>query len=279
MGHAGPYAEAAGRAAAAGFAGLEATLPLEPARQRELAAALAGHGLAYIGEVYTGGWYVPERHASPDRHLADLGQALAAADALAPRFVTCIGGCDAWPLETSLAFFEAALRLAERAGHELVFETHRSRTLFNPWITVEVLRRLPELRLTCDFSHWCVVCERALDEETEAIARVAGQARHIHARVGYDQGPQVPDPAAPEYAGWLASHQRLWERIWQAQLARGDAVTTMTPEFGPDGYLHEQPYTRMPVADLGRVNDWMAATERGHFATWLGTAAAHQAGA
>lgn len=267
-GHAGSLAEAAGMARAAGFAGLEATLPTEAARRRELAAVLRDHELAYIGEVYTGGWYVPDRRATPERHLADVGQALAAADALAPRFVTCIGGCDAWPLDTSLGFFEAALRLAEGAGHRLLFETHRSRILFNPWVTVEVLKRLPELALTCDFSHWCVVCERALDDETEAIDRVIDHARHIHARVGYDQGPQVPHPAAPEYAGWLASHQRLWQRIWQRQQERGEPATTMTPEFGPDGYLHELPYTRMPVADLWQVNAWMGATEREHFAAW-----------
>ncbi|HEX8978116.1 MAG TPA: TIM barrel protein [Parasulfuritortus sp.] len=271
-GHNGSLAEAAVQAGEAGFVGLEATLPLAAERQRELAAVLRDHGLGYIGEVYTGGWYVPDRRAPPERHLADVAAALAAADVLAPRFVTCIGGCDAWPLDVSLRFFEDALRLAEQAGHTLLFETHRSRSLFNPWITVELLGRLPELRLTCDFSHWCVVCERALDEETEAMELVVEHAHHIHARVGYDQGPQVPHPAAPEYAGWLASHQRLWERIWQRRHARGESVVTMTPEFGPDGYLHELPYTRMPVADLWQVNAWMGATEREHFRDWLGRA-------
>jgi len=269
-GHQGSYAEAAAQAHEAGFAGLEATLPAEPARQRELAAALRDANLGYIGEVYTGGWYVPDRRASPERHLTDIAAALAAADELAPRFVTAIAGCDAWPLDTSLRFFEDALRLTEKSGHALVFETHRSRTLFNPWVTVEVLRRLPELRLTADFSHWFVVCERALDDEPEAMEFIASRVHHIHARVGYDQGPQVPHPAAPEYARWLEAHQRLWESIWQSQRSRGYTTTTLTPEFGPDGYLHEQPYTREPVADLWEINRWMASTEREHFARWQG---------
>jgi hypothetical protein len=267
-GHSGSYAEAAEQAVAAGFAGLEATLPLDKSRQRELAAALVDYRLDPIGEIYTGGWYVPNRRAPPERHLADLTAGLAAADTLAPRFVTCIAGCDAWPLDTSLRFFEAALRLAEASGHTLVFETHRSRTLFNPWITVEVLQRLPELRLTCDFSHWCVVCERLLDGEMDAIAVVAGHAHHIHGRVGYDQGPQVPHPAAPEYAHCLASHQRLWEAVWDSQVKRGFTTTTLTPEFGPDGYLHEQPFSRKPVADLWEINRWMGRTEREHFQRW-----------
>ena len=267
-GHQGSYAEAAAQAREAGFAGLEATLPAEPAQQRELAAALRDANLGYIGEVYTGGWYVPDRRAPPERHLADIAAALAAADALAPRFVTAIAGCDAWPLDTSLRFFEDALRLAEKSGHALVFETHRSRTLFNPWVAVEVLRRLPALRLTADFSHWFVVCERALDDEPEAMDFIASRVHHIHARVGYDQGPQVPHPAAPEYARWLEAHQRLWQSVWQSQRSRGYPVTTLTPEFGPDGYLHEQPFTREPVADLWEVNRWMASAERKHFAAW-----------
>ncbi|RLJ64926.1 TIM barrel protein [Sulfurisoma sediminicola] len=269
-GHQGSYAEAAAQAHEAGFAGLEATLPAEPAKQRELAASLRDAGLDYIGEVYTGGWYVPDRRAPPERHLADIAAALAAADELAPRFVTAIAGCDAWPLDTSLCFFEDALRLAEKSGHALVFETHRSRTLFNPWVAVEVLRRLPELRLTADFSHWFVVCERALDDEPDAMDFIASRVHHIHARVGYDQGPQVPHPAAPEYARWLEAHQRLWQSIWQSQRSRGYATTTLTPEFGPDGYLHEHPYTREPVADLWEINRWMGNTEREHFARWQG---------
>ena len=32
----------------------------------------------------------------------------------------------------------------------------------------------------------------------------------------------------------------------------------MTPEFGPDGYLHTLPYKKAPVADLDNINRWMA---------------------
>ena len=39
----------------------------------------------------------------------------------------------------------------------------------------------------------------------------------------------------------------------------------MTPEFGPDGYLHTLPFTNAPVADLWELNCWMAKNEREHF--------------
>ena len=88
---------------------------------------------------------------------------------------------------------------------------------------------------------------------------------HIQARVGYDQGPQVPHPAAPEHAAALDFHERHWEAVWRSQQARGYAVTTLTPEFGPDGYLHHLPFTDMPVADLWSLNQWIGQRQRQHF--------------
>jgi hypothetical protein len=41
----------------------------------------------------------------------------------------------------------------------------------------------------------------------------------------------------------------------------------MTPEFGPDGYLHTQPFTGTPVADLNAVNRWMGLRQRERFST------------
>lgn len=267
-GWSGPYEDAAREAFNAGFDGLEAPVPDTKRGIDELAEALANHQLDYIAEVTTAGSYVPDRKASIETHLASIERALPLAKELGARFVTCIGGCDAWPLEQSLRFFREAMKQAESHDIAICFETHRSRTLFNPWVTAEVARALPDIRFTFDFSHWCVVCERLMDSEQDVLLEIAPKAGHIHARVGYDQGPQVPHPAAPEYAGVLAAHQRWWEWLWKAMTDRGDQILTLTPEFGPDGYLQCQPFTQKPVADLWEINQWMAATERRHFAFW-----------
>ena len=208
---------------------------------------------------------MPERHADVNTHLASLESKLRSCTYLNPIFVNCIGGCDAWSQEEHLSFFNEAMRLARQYQIDINFETHRSRSLFNPWITQRVVAALPDIRLTCDFSHWCVVCERLMDSELDVIRVIATNAFHIHVRVGYDQGPQVPQPAAPEYEHCLRAHQSWWEIIWHAQNRRGDSVTTMTPEFGPDGYLHLMPYSQKPVADLREINRWMASTEKQHF--------------
>jgi sugar phosphate isomerase/epimerase len=267
-GHGGSFAQVAEQAVANGFDGLEGSADRTPTQLEALAHALRDHRLEFIQEIVTGGDYVPKRHATVAEHLVDVERQLQLGKSLAPRFATIIGGCDAWTLDQSVHFFSEALELGERHDVAVCFETHRSRSLFNPWVTLAILQRIPQLKLTCDFSHWVVVMERLLDDDWEAVVEAARHAHHIHARVGYPQGPQVPHPAAPEYADALASHQRCWQAIWSVQRNRGYGVATMTPEFGPDGYLHTLPFTNHPVADLNQINAWMAATERQHFQQW-----------
>lgn len=270
----GDFETACIEAKAAGFDGIEGSAPEDAQTRAYWKARLQKHGLGYIAEAVTGGGYVPRRDLDVDAHLRDLEAILARSAELEPLFVTCIGGLDAWSESESLRFFETGMRLAERYGLEISFETHRSRSLFNPWVTRRIVDALPEIALTADISHWCVVCERQMDTEMETIAAIAPNVRHIHARVGYDQGPQVPHPAAPEYADALLAHQACWECFWDAQRARGLEVTTMTPEFGPDGYLHTLPFTRAAVADLWEINRWMGETEARHFGRYMQKASA-----
>jgi sugar phosphate isomerase/epimerase len=249
-----------------GFDGIEGQVPSET--RRAFRSKLSDSGLEFIAEICTAGSYVPNRKATVEAHLESLDRQAEFALECNPLFLTVIGGCDAWPMSMSIRFFERAMELADKFGVAMSFETHRSRSLFNPWITRDILQELPELKLTCDFSHWCVVCERLVDTEPEILALCARHAHHIHARVGYDQGPQVPHPAAPEFRPALEAHERWWSLIWQEQFSRGFGISTMTPEFGPDGYLQSEPFTGKPVGDLKEINTWMAKRERERFKNW-----------
>jgi len=268
------YASIAAQARAAGFDGLEGQLPSHAHGFAALSRALREHALRYIGEICTGGslsaYWIPVRGASVDEHLRTLAVGIEdLLDCGIPfEFINCMAGLDAWPLAASIDFFGRAMALGATQGVALSFETHRARSMFSPWATQAIVEALPDLRLTCDFSHWCVVAERLIDEEVEALAAVCPRAFHVQCRVGYEQGPQVPHPAAPEYRYALLAHQRWWAQVWQAQRAQGREVTTMTPEFGPNGYLQAAPFTGMPAGDLWEINRWMADTERRHFSDW-----------
>jgi hypothetical protein len=110
------------------------------------------------------------------------------------------------------------------------------------------------------------VAERLLDDCGPIIELAASRCIHIHARVGYEEGPQVPDPSAPEYQRHVEAHERWWDLVWKSQQARGFAHSTLTPEFGPPGYLHTLPHTNVPVADLDRVCKYMADRLAARFA-------------
>lgn len=255
-----PIEEACRQANEAGFNGIEGRAPIK--NHQAWSNAMAEHQCDYVAEIVSGGDYVPDRHWRVSQHLDDIRRQIEQAKPLSPLFANCIVGCDAWSESEMMRFFEQALSLENEMGLPLSFETHRSRCLFTPWITDRLARALPDLKLTLDMSHWCVVAERQMATEMDLIERIAPQVFHLHARVGYDQGPQVPDPAAPEYEYALRTHERIWQMIWQQQKTSGRDTSTLTPEFGPDGYCHLLPYTQAPVADIWQINQWMNRRER-----------------
>lgn len=53
--------------------------------------------------------------------------------------------------------------------------------------------RFPGLKLTGDFSHWVVVCERALNSiaERRVMTMCAERLSHLHARIGQPQHAQL----------------------------------------------------------------------------------------
>lgn len=248
------------------FDGIEGPVPAAPAERERFVGRLRAAGVPFIAEVATGGGYVP-RERGAKSHLEELARGIDAALPAGPRFITALAGSDAWPLAAAVDFFGRAMEVAAGRGVVVSFETHRSRPTFSPWATARLLQQLPALRLTCDFSHWCCVCERlVLDEEPGLLAQCATHAHHLHARVGYAQGPQVPHPAAAEYQDALDAHERWWDVIAAARAEAGARDLTITPEFGPDGYLHTLPFSNQPVARLDEINAWMARRQRERFA-------------
>jgi len=270
-GHTGTFSQACQQAVDAGFAGVEGPAPETPRERQAWQQALENAELQYIAEICTAGSWVPDRAATVQQHLDSLERGLEQAISLSPLLVNCLGGCDAWEEERSLEFFSGAMRLARQFNASISFETHRGRSFFNPWVTARICAQLRELRLTADFSHWCVVCERLMDVEQDVLDQLCDRVLHIHARVGYEQGPQVSDPRLLRYRSALESHRRWWRRIWEGQRRQGFTRSTLTPEFGPDGYQQVDAVTGSPVGNLWEINQWMARDQRKQFGQWLET--------
>jgi hypothetical protein len=232
--------------AKAGYAGVEAPMPSieEENKFKEL---LEQYNLSYIAMVFTGG----------DHHYGSFEEQVTRAVLFKPELIVSHSSRDSHSYDEQLAFFEQALALEKQVGYAVGHETHRGRAMFTPWGTAKLLKDLPELNITADFSHWVVVAESLLEDQADAMELAIQRTIHIHSRVGYAQGPQVAHPGAPEYERELAVHEGWWDRIVANRAAQGASVMTITPEFGPPGYLHTLPFTNAPVADLWEVCLWM----------------------
>jgi hypothetical protein len=171
-------------------------------------------------------------------------------------------GLDAMSRDEGLAFYAEAVRVEAGLSIPIGHETHRGRAFFTPWDTAFYLNAFPTLRITADYSHWVNVCERLPDDQADALALANARAVHIHGRVGFPEGPQVPEPSDQAFAGELAWHEAQWTAIRDYHRARGIESLTFTPEYGPPPYLHTLPHTSVPVADLWRICLWAAARAR-----------------
>ncbi len=239
------------------YHGVESALPAS-GTETAFRGLLDENGLEYIAQIFTDGPTFVE-------HIESFRRQARAAVEMKAVMVNCHGGKDGWSLADSLHFYRAAIEIERDLGIPVAHETHRGRILFNPWITRDILNEIPDLALCCDFSHWVCVAERLLPDCGEIIAQCAERCLHLHARVGYEQGPQVPDPRAPEYQVHVETHEKWWDIIWSAQEKSGMTYSYLTPEFGPPTYLPTLPFSNKPVASLEEICLWQVERQRQRF--------------
>ncbi|MFI5263064.1 MAG: sugar phosphate isomerase/epimerase family protein [Candidatus Kapaibacterium sp.] len=243
----GPLEEQFAKIAESGYDGVESAVA-EVADAKKFKEMLRMHDLDYIPLIYTEG----DNQLESFRHLVEL------AASYQPKKIVAHAGRDLWTLGEQIEFFRVALQVEGEFGIPIAHETHRRRPLYSPMNTLAILRHLPELKINADLSHWCCVTESMLEDHSETIELAARRAIHIHCRVGYENGPQVPDPRAPEWASHLSKFEEWWKMIVQDHQKHGEKELTVTPEYGPPSYMQTVPFTNQPVADLWEVCLWSA---------------------
>ncbi|WP_088549603.1 sugar phosphate isomerase/epimerase family protein [Paenibacillus aquistagni] len=235
------------RIAEAGYSGIEAHPPADE-HTESFKQLLQQYNLDYIALIATSG----------KNHALSFARQVERCLDLNPVLINSHSGKDSMPFAEQVAFFQETLRIEAQAGVPIAHETHRGRAMFTPWTTKLLVEELPALKLTADLSHWCCVCESLLEDQQECLTFLFRHVVHIHARVGYAEGPQVPHPGAPEYERELHAHEQWWREICLKRQEEGQHLMTFTAEYGPPGYMHTLPFTNQPVSDLWEVCSWMA---------------------
>ena len=231
-----------------GYDGIEVWFPTEKGSQDQLKAALSKHGLevAFLNGTNKA---LPfkESLATYIHHFETLIE-------WNPVYINCHTGSDFFTFEQNKAFINAANKISKEKDIPIYHETHRGRFSYNLPDTNTYLKAIPDLMLTLDISHWMVVHESLLQGKDELLENVIKQSKHIHARVGHAEGPQVNDPEAPEWKSALDRHMNIWETVIKKEWENGRDVFTITTEFGPPNYLPALPYTQIPVSDQWKAN-------------------------
>jgi sugar phosphate isomerase/epimerase len=148
-------------------------------------------------------------------------------------------------------------KVTQKTGIPIYQETHRNKWAYAAHTVCKQLQKHPDLELTLDVSHWFCVSESYLQDQQPAVDLAIRQAKHIHARIGHTEGPQVWEPAAEEYAEALNEHLKIWDKWILKMKQSGAPYCTITPEFGPPPYLVFANRQGTPFDEQWRLNLWM----------------------
>lgn len=175
-----------------------------------------------------------------------------------PVLINSHSGRDYFSFEDQKRVINSALEFSATHKIEVLHEIHRGRIGYSPLAAWEVFEACPEMKITADFSHWVCVSENLYLTGFEKMLNEAiFRTGHIHARVGFTEGPQVPDPRAEEWKEEVNVFFGWWDRIVGHNKAKGSETLTITPEFGPYPYMWQLPYTRQNVASQWDINNYI----------------------
>jgi hypothetical protein len=181
-------------------------------------------------------------------YIKKMENNLASISSLNPLFINSHTGKDYYSFDDNCRVIEAAMNFSAKNNVRILHETHRSRFAFHTATLLPYLEKFPEMELTGDLSHFCVVSESMLENQEDLLEKIFPHISHLHARVGYEQGPQVNDPKAPEWNAHVNIFLNWWQQIIELKQKAGQQLFTITPEFGPVPYMPAMPFTQEPTS-------------------------------
>jgi sugar phosphate isomerase/epimerase len=175
----------------------------------------------------------------------------------APILINSHSGRDSFTIKEQLQVIDVAENFAVKNNIRITHETHRGRIGFGPMNSRDLFSHRPNMKITADFSHWVCVTESYLENFQDELEEAILRAEHIHARVGFVEGPQIPDPRSSFWEHQVQFFLEIWKRIITYQQSIETKVFTMTPEFGPPPYLWTNLSENAPVVNQWDINVYM----------------------
>ncbi|MEO5889392.1 MAG: hypothetical protein ABIQ31_04025 [Ferruginibacter sp.] len=235
----------------AGYDGVDTWMPENSEERKRFIRLLPDYGLAIVSH----------QHQAKGETLGEFCKSfeyyLNMSMECEPVLITSHSGRDYFTLEEQLAVIDTAENFSVKNNIRVVHETHRGRIGFSPGNANELFKLRPAMKITADLSHWVCVTESYLENFREALKTAITRTEHIHARVGFTEGPQVPDPRGIYWQQPVEFFMKIWEEIIVYQRSLGTELFTITPEFGPPPYMWTNIADNQPVASQWDINLFM----------------------
>ncbi|MGN6341589.1 MAG: sugar phosphate isomerase/epimerase family protein [Ginsengibacter sp.] len=235
----------------AGYDGVDTWLPERKEERREFVRLLEEYDLSIVSH----------QHQAHGRTIAEFCKSfeyyLELSLECEPILINSHSGRDYFTLDEQLQVIDVAQNFAAKNNIRVAHETHRGRIGFSPVNLRDLFKLRPEMKITADFSHWVCVTESFLEMFGEELDEAIHKTEHIHARVGFTEGPQIPDPRLPNWQQPVRFFMDIWKKILEYQRSLGTNIFTVTPEFGPPPYMWTNPETSEPITNQWEVNRYM----------------------
>ena len=161
-------------------------------------------------------------------------------------FVDVIGQVMPIAIDDMVPVIETWMGMSERVGMPIQFETHRNCITNDLFVTLQLLDRIPEMRICADLSHYVVDREfwfPLSEADMALISRILQRSDSFQGRVASRQQIQL-QLDFPQHQKWVDLFKGWWREgmaDWRARNASGDCIFVCElgpPEYamtGPDG--------------------------------------------
>ena len=161
-------------------------------------------------------------------------------------FVDVIGQVMPLAVDDMVPVIETWMAMADRIGVPVQFETHRNCITNDLYVTLQLLDRIPGMRICADLSHYVVDREfwfPLSDRDMGLMSRILQRSDSFQGRVASRQQIQL-QLAFPQHQKWVDLFKHWWREglvDWRARNASGDCIFVCElgpPEYamtGPDG--------------------------------------------
>lgn len=248
---------------AAGYDGVDTWVPESQKKRNEFTRLLSDYKLAIVSHQHQAKGNTITEFCKSFEYYLELSLETN------PILINSHSGKDCFTLDDQLRILDTAENFSVKNNIKIAHETHRGRMGFGPVNARELFRARLNMKITADFSHWVCVTESYLQDFKSELDEAIKRTEHIHARVGFTQGPQIPDPRSLFWEKEVEFFLQIWKRILVYQKSIGNKLFTITPEFGPPPYMWTNLNDNSPIISQWEINLYMKSLLKEKFTALL----------